>query len=154
MSARVRVRDVAAVAAAGAAITAAAALAGAAPSHAAVSRETTAAVGPSAPGRGCSAALSDGRLVVSRQTGWIGESAERRYWTAVHLATTGDAVVLVTDRGIGANPITGLIVRVQRGATGIVDVPISWGFSSRSGAVVVHVSGVDQDTGKIVRVSC
>lgn len=110
-----------------------------------------AAVGPSAGGP-CRAPLSSGEAVITRDTRWIG-NGERRYWTVVTLTTTGDQYRLVVNRGVGSDPISGVVNRVQRGITGNIDAARSYGFSSRTKTVVAHVAGVDTITGRIFRIA-
>jgi hypothetical protein len=101
--------------------------------------------------RTCSAPLSYGRAIVTRTTGRIGP---RRYWTSIHLDSTGDRYRLVTDRfhGLGTK---GTIIRRARGVTGDVTTGgRSWGGTSRTSRIVAIVNGVDQRTGRIVRVTC
>jgi hypothetical protein len=101
--------------------------------------------------RSCSAPLSYGRATVTRTTGKIGN---RRYWTSIHLGTTGNRYKLVTDRfhGLGTK---GTIIRRARGVTGIVTYAgRSWGGHSRTPNIVAIVNGVDQVTGRIIQIAC
>lgn len=121
------------------------------PAHAATAAPATVSVGPSAPT--CRAALTYGEVRVTRTTGRIG-NGERRYWTSVTLATTGDEFRLVVNRVVGRDPISGVVNRVQRGIGGDVNAPRSWGASSRTSSVVLHVAGIDINTGRIFVLSC
>lgn len=118
------------------------------PAHAATAAPAMFGSGP------CSAPLTYGQAVVIRTTGRVNVSEERRYYTSVILRSTGDQYRLVVDRGVGRDPISGIVNRVQHGATGSVNAPVSWGFYSRTGSVAAHVAGVDENTGRIFQVSC
>jgi hypothetical protein len=134
--------------AAAAGITAAAALA-ATPASAAAPASARGVPGVYS-GRSCSAPLSYGHALVTRQTGYVGAG---RYWTSMTMVSTGDEFRLVTDRleGIGSR---GTMIRRARGITGTVNTSRSWGAHSRTPNMRAVVRGVDKITGKYFAITC
>lgn len=110
---------------------------------------------PAMSANSCDRALTYGRAVVTRQTGYVGGSgSSRRYWTSIVLESTGDTYRLVWDRGVSSNALATLVSPPVRGITGLVDARRSWGFMSRSAHVAAHVGLVDVNTGLYRTIVC